>query len=79
MMFSLMAAMPDYTPPGISMAREEVSGVFELGVMVFGVPVGSPGRPMSPTSFCLHNWGKTSPVGITSMLIWYNCGQLMSL
>ena len=62
MMFSLMAAMPDYTPPGISMAREEVSGVFEWGVMVFGVPVGSPGRPMSPTSFCLHNWGKTSPV-----------------
>ena len=41
-MFSLTAELPDYTPPGITLAGEVVSGVFERGVMVFGVPVGSP-------------------------------------
>ena len=41
-MFSLTAALPDYAPPGITLGEELVSGVFERGVMVFGVPVGSP-------------------------------------
>ena len=41
-MFSWPAALPDYTPPSISLAKEEVDGVLQQGVMVFGVPVGSP-------------------------------------
>ena len=41
-MFSWTAALPDYTPPSISLAKEEVDGVLQQGVMVFGVPVGSP-------------------------------------
>ena len=32
-----------YTPAGVTLAGEEVAGVFEWGVMVYGVPVGSPG------------------------------------
>lgn len=41
-MYSLTADLLDYTPPGITLAGEEVGGVFERGVMVYGVPVGSP-------------------------------------
>ena len=42
-MFSMTADLPDYTPAGVTLAGEEVAGVFERGVMVYGVPVGSPG------------------------------------
>ena len=40
-MYSLTADLPDFTPPGITLAGEDVDGVFERGVIVYGVPVGS--------------------------------------
>ena len=34
--------LPDYTTPGLSLASEQVGDTFLRGMMVYGVPVGSP-------------------------------------
>ena len=68
-------------PAACSLAGEEVVGVGPWGVTVFGEEssLRHPQAAVPDWATRLHNWGQTSPVGITNQLSWYDCGQLMLL
>ena len=40
-LFAWEGGLPDNTPPGIQLAGKEVDGVFERGIEVYGIPVGT--------------------------------------